>query len=49
MQKKVFWITFILLGLLADVALPLSWAIICTIPILIFSWWLAYRSVWFDE
>lgn len=48
MQKKVFWMTFILLGLFADVSLPLIWAVIATIPILILSWWLAYRSRYFD-
>jgi hypothetical protein len=48
MQRKVFWITFILIGLLADVTLPFIWAIIATIPILVFSWWLAYRSDWFE-
>ncbi len=48
MQKKVFWITFIIVGLFADVFMPLLWAIIATIPIMVFSWWLAYRTEWFD-
>jgi len=48
MQRKVFWISFMLVGLLADVILPLMWSIILTIPILILSWWLAYKSEWFD-
>lgn len=47
MERKVFWMLFILLGLIADVALPLMWSIIATIPILILSWWVAYRSEWF--
>ncbi|MBA3693468.1 MAG: hypothetical protein H0W77_08540 [Acidobacteria bacterium] len=48
MQRKVFWISFVLLGLLADVILPLLWGIVCTIPILFLSWWIAYRSDWFE-
>jgi uncharacterized membrane protein len=47
MERKVFWLMFIVLGLIADVALPLMWGIAVTIPILIFSWWVAYRSEWF--
>jgi hypothetical protein len=48
MQRKVFWITFTVLGLMADAALPLVWAIVATIPIGIASWWLAYRTDWFE-
>lgn len=48
MQRKVFWITFILLGLMADIALPLIWGIIATVPIFIVSWWVAYKSDWFE-
>lgn len=35
------------LGLIADFTLPLLWSAILTIPILILSWWIAYRSEWF--
>ncbi len=48
MQRKVFWISFFILGFFADVILPLIWAIIATIPILLLCWWLAYKSDWFD-
>lgn len=48
MQRKVFWISFILLGLFADVVLPLVWGIIATIPIAVLSWWIAYKSDWFE-
>lgn len=48
MKRKVFWMMFILVGLIADVTLPLTGALIATIPILFLSWWLAYRSDWFD-
>jgi hypothetical protein len=47
MQRKIFWITFIVLGLVADLALPLWWAVAATIPIGLVSWWLGYRSDWF--
>ncbi len=47
MQKKMFWIIFAVLGLIADVVLPFWWAAASTIPIGVVSWWLAYRSDWF--
>jgi hypothetical protein len=47
MQKKIFWTTFAVLGLIADFALPLWWALFATIPIGYISWWFAYRSDWF--
>jgi hypothetical protein len=47
MQRKVFWVLFIALGLIADFILPLMWGIIATVPIFILSWWVAYRSEWF--
>lgn len=47
MQRKVFWLTFAVLGTIADIALPLWWALGVTLPIGVFCWWLAYRSGWF--
>ncbi|MGA9109308.1 MAG: hypothetical protein ACLPSL_13315 [Smithella sp.] len=47
MERRIFWGLFIVLGLIADLILPLMWGIIATVPILIFSWWVAYRSQWF--
>jgi uncharacterized membrane protein len=47
MERRIFWGLFIVLGLIADLILPLMWGIIATVPILIFSWWVAYRSEWF--
>jgi hypothetical protein len=38
---------FIVLGLIADIALPLWWALVATIPIVMAAWWVAYRSDWF--
>lgn len=47
MERKIFWMVFIFLGLLADFLLPLWWGIAATIPILFVAWWVAYRSDWF--
>jgi len=43
-QKKIFWITFTVLGIIADVALPTWWALAATVPAGVISWWFAYRS-----
>jgi hypothetical protein len=47
MQRKIFWLTFAALGMIADFTLPLWWAVAATLPILALSWWVAYRSDWF--
>jgi hypothetical protein len=47
MERKIFWLLFAFLGLVADFVLPLWWALGATIPIFIASWWVAYRSGWF--
>lgn len=47
MKRKVFWTVFMALGAVADLSLPLWWALVATIPIGVASWWLAYRSEWF--
>ncbi len=46
MERKIFWALFIGLGLIADLALPLFWGVVATIPIAAVSWWIAYRSNW---
>jgi len=46
-QRKIFWITFTLLSLMADSVLPPWWALGAMIPICFASWWFAYRSNWF--
>jgi len=33
MQRKIFWLTFAALGLIADLTLPFWWAVATTIPI----------------
>lgn len=47
MEKKIFWMIFLVLSLVADFTLPLVWGLVATIPILLLSWWIAYRSEWF--
>jgi hypothetical protein len=47
MERKIFWIVFVLLGLLADFLLPIWWGLFATIPIVFVAWWVAYRSDWF--
>jgi hypothetical protein len=47
MQRKIFWITFTVIGLLAEMALPFWWSLAATVPIGMLSWWIAYRSDWF--
>lgn len=46
-ERKVFWTVFAILGLIADVTLPLWLGLVATIPIGVVSWWVAYRSDWF--
>jgi len=43
----MFWLTFAAFGIVADLALPLWWALAATLPIGVVSWWVAYRSDWF--
>jgi hypothetical protein len=47
MERRIFWITFTILGLAADFVLPIWWALFAAIPIGVASWWVAYRSDWF--
>jgi membrane protein implicated in regulation of membrane protease activity len=46
-QRKVFWIVIAVLGLLANVLLPLGWLLVATLPIVLVAWWVAYQSNWF--
>ena len=48
MQRKMFWLVLITLGLIADFILPLIWGLLATIPLVVLSWWIAYRSGWFE-
>jgi hypothetical protein len=48
MERKIFWIVFVVLGLVADFVLLIWWGLFATIPILFIAWWVAYRSDWFS-
>jgi hypothetical protein len=45
-EKKIFWMVFTILSLIASFALPLMWGLLATIPIVLVSWWIVYRSGW---
>ncbi len=47
MERKIFWLLFIVMSVIADIALPLMWGLLATFPIVLVSWWVAYRSEWF--
>jgi hypothetical protein len=47
MQRKIFWIIFLLLDTIAGFELSIWWALFSTIPIVFISWWIAYKSDWF--
>ncbi len=49
MKRKVFWISFMMIGLMADLILPFMWGLIATLPILFFSWWITYKTEWFED
>jgi hypothetical protein len=46
-EKKIFWLCFLMLDTIAGFTLPLWWALLATIPAVMISWWVAYRSEWF--
>lgn len=48
MQRKIFWLLFIVSGLLLDVMVPIFWSLALTLPLLVLCWWIAYRSGWFE-
>lgn len=46
-QRKMFWVLVAAMGIIADLALPMVWSLLATLPILVASWWIVYRSDWF--
>jgi hypothetical protein len=49
MEKKIFWLLFTVLGVVMGVILPsLWWNLALTFPLLVFCWWVVYRSGWFS-
>jgi hypothetical protein len=49
MQRRVFWLSFLVLGVVLDVTVPLMWGLVLTLPLVVLCWWIAYRSGWFEE
>jgi hypothetical protein len=49
MQKKVMWILIVVFSIAAEVVLPIWWGLFATLPIVVLSWWIAYRSGWFVD
>jgi len=47
MQRKMFWVIFLVLSTVAGIMLPLVWGVLATLPLALLSWWIAYRSDWF--
>ena len=47
MERKIFWMLFIVLGAAMDFALPIWWSLALTLPLLVACWWVAYKSGWF--
>jgi hypothetical protein len=48
MQRRIFWLLFVTLGLLMDFLLPLVWGLALSLPLAVVCWWIAYRSGWFE-
>ena len=48
MQKKMFWLILTVLCLGADFVLPLMWGLVAMLPLTVLSWWITYRSGWFE-
>ena len=48
MQRKIFWLLFITLGLVLDFSVSIYWSLALTLPLLVLCWWVAYRSGWFE-
>ncbi len=47
MQRRVMWVLITVLSL-ATYVLPIWLGLVAIIPIVFFSWWVAYRSGWID-
>jgi len=48
MQRKVFWLLFIVLSSIMGLVLPLVWGLVLTVPLGVLCWWVVYRSGWFE-
>jgi hypothetical protein len=47
-EKRIFWLIFLVLDTVAGFALPMWWSLALTLPIMVVSWWIAFRSGWFE-
>jgi hypothetical protein len=48
MQKRMFWLILIGLDTVVGFAVSFMWSLVLTIPIIVLSWWIAYKSGWFE-
>ena len=48
MQRKIFWAIFIGLDTVVGFMVSFMWSLILTIPIIILSWWITYKSGWIE-
>jgi hypothetical protein len=48
MEKKIFWLLFTVLGAVMGLILPLWWNLALTLPLLVFCWWVVYKSGWIE-
>jgi hypothetical protein len=48
-QKKLFWLLFIGVSIGLDLAVPLLWATILSLPAVVLCWWVVYRSGWISD
>lgn len=48
LQKKIFWLVFIGLDMMTGFVVSFVWSLILTLPIIVLSWWIAYKSGWFE-
>jgi hypothetical protein len=48
LQKKIFWLVFIGLDMMTGFVVSFIWSLVLTLPIIVLSWWIAYKSGWFE-
>ena len=48
MEKRIFWLLFIVIGTVMDIALPIWWSLALTLPLLVLCWWVSYKTGWFS-
>ena len=48
LQQKIFWIIYLILSTAISFMVSFMWSLILSIPLIVISWWIAYRSGWFE-